>query len=106
MDKFEKRKKDFLEVSEKLSELFDKKNRDYNDSYFNVKEEGFGIDKKLSSIDFYLQLRRKFSRLASFAEKRLINESINNQVADETEEDTIRDVAIYCIMELIKRDQK
>jgi hypothetical protein len=102
-DKFKKRKQQFLDIAKELAELFNKKNIDYNDNYFNIETEGFNIDKRLAKIDLYLQLRRKFSRLAGFAERRLFKEKIKNNVADENEEDTIKDICIYCLMELLKR---
>ena len=104
-DIFMKRKEEFLKIAKELSELFYKKNKDYNDAYFKKDIEGYNIDKKLKEIDFYLNIKRKFIRLANFAEKRLFDENFKNEVADETEEDTIRDIAIYCIMELIKRGE-
>lgn len=98
------RKEQFLKISKELAEQFYKKNKDYGDAYFNNlnKDFTFNIDKKLSELDFYINLRRKFARLASFAEKKLNNNS-ENLVNDETEEDTIRDVCIYSVMELMKR---
>lgn len=106
MDKFEERKKEFLKIAEELAELFNKKNIDYNDNFFNLETQGFPIDKKLSEIDLYLQLRRKFSRLAGFAEKKLEGKKFINNVADETEQDTVKDIAVYCIMFLIKGRMK
>lgn len=106
MNKLKKRKIQFEAVCNELAELFHCKNIDYGDSYFNTETEGFEIDKKLSKADFYLQVRRKISRLAQFADHRLFGKEKQNEVADETEEDTIRDLAIYCIMELVKRNEK
>jgi len=106
MDKFEKRKAEFMEMAKELSEQFYKKNKDYNDSYFNQGIEGFGVDKILAKVDFYVQIKRKFSRLAGFAERRLLGSKEKSLVDDETEEDTIKDLSIYCIMELIKRGEK
>lgn len=102
-DIFEKRKQEFLKIAEELAEQFYKKNKDYGDAYFKSKEFSFEIDKKLDNVDFYVQLRRKFARLANFAEKRLNGDKTENLVIDETEDDTIKDIAIYCIMEIIKR---
>jgi hypothetical protein len=104
-DIFAARRKRFIEIAQNLADQFDKKNRDYNDSYFTIEKNGFPIDKKLAEVDFYLQIRRKISRIASFAERKLANEQVKNLVDDETEEDTIKDIAIYCVMELIKREQ-
>jgi len=103
MDKFEERRAEFEKVCKGMAELFDKKNRDYGDSYFEEKEAEFPIDRTLERIDFYVQIKRKFSRLASFAEKRLKGEEAKSLIDDETEEDTIMDTGIYCIMELLKR---
>ena len=103
-DKFKERQEQFLKIAEELSVLFYKKNKDYDDAYFkNFNNVGFDIDKQINEIDFYLQLRRKFARLAGFAERRLNNKDFTNEVANETEEDTINDICIYCIMEIIKR---
>jgi hypothetical protein len=102
-DVYQERKQQFLEIAKSLAEQFYKKNKDYGDSYFGLDKEGFKIDKKLDEIDFYLQTKRKFARLASFAYNKVFNDKNKNLVPDETEEDTIRDLAIYCVMELIKR---
>jgi len=103
LDKYKHRKAQFIKLCEELAEQFYKKNLDYGDDYFNHKEESFAIDKKLSKIDFYCQIRRKFGRLAHFALKKLENAE-QTYIKDESEEDTIKDLAIYCIMELIKRE--
>lgn len=100
---FQERTKAFLMLCHELSEQFDRKNRDYNDGFFQTNKEGFGIDQKLSQVDFYVQLRRKMARIAEFASKRLAGVEVDPKVLDETEEDTIKDIAIYCVMELMKR---
>lgn len=104
MDKFEKRLVEFKKICEDLAKLFYKKNKDYGDSYFSKEQEGYPVDKILSKVDFYVQIKRKFSRLAAFAEKRLNGENSENLVADETEKDTVQDIMIYCVMFLIKED--
>ena len=106
-DKFEERDKQFEEICKILKEQFAKKNRDYGDSYFSKDGSvGYPVDRILSSVDFYVQIKRKVSRLASFAEKRLKGKAKEILVNDETEEDTIKDLAIYAIMELMLRDIK
>lgn len=102
-DLYERRKTHFMRIAEELSETFYKKNKDYGDSYFKVGQDGFPIDRQLAKLDFYIQLRRKFSRLADFALRKYQGEEAQALVDDETEDDTIRDIAVYCVMELMKR---
>jgi hypothetical protein len=100
---FEERKKQFEQIAKELTEFFDKKNRDYGDSFFTGRMMAYPIDKELEKIRYYTEIRRKISRIAEFALQRLKGDKASNKIADETEEDTIRDIVIYSIMEILKR---
>lgn len=76
-------------VLEILTLLF-KKNTDYGDSYFNLRNE-FG------KITFIVRLCDKTNRLKTLFKQ-------NTQVFnDEREEDTIKDIIGYCLLELYYR---
>ena len=67
---FVNRKQQFLVIANELSEFFDKKNRDYGDSYFEKGIDGYPVDKVLDKCALYIELRRKFVRLGTFALKK------------------------------------
>jgi len=72
-----------------LNETLKKKNKDYGDSYAKSVEE-FG------NVVSLIRLGDKFNRL-----KQLIQN--NEQKVDESIEDTLLDLAGYCILELERR---
>lgn len=85
MDKVKK----FKEISNSLSELYEKKNSDYGDS--------FGISiRKYGNISALTRISDKFNRL----EQLMLGK--DNEVKDEKLEDTLKDMASYCIMTLIE----
>ena len=103
---FTQRKQQFLALCDELCEQFYKKNVSYNDSFFRTKQSHKNpLDKKINKIDFYIQIRRKTSRLAAFNDKKLMGKKFSI-IDDEGEEDTIKDLGIYCIMELMLRRMK
>ena len=85
------RKEQFLEIANELAEFFQKKNTHYGDDYFTG---------KYSDIERWMSIKRKVARLSSFYEKG------NTNVPDETLEDTWKDLAIYCVMELMLKKSK
>ena len=85
MNKVQKHKN----ICEELTEIYEKKNADYGDSYSKLREE--------FKDSILIRIYDKYSRL-----KRLMNNEA--QVKDERIEDTLKDLANYCIMELIERE--
>lgn len=73
-------------------ELLVKKNADYGSSYFDLRRE-FG------KVAFLIRLSDKVSRLKNLAKKEATE-------INETEEDTIKDIIGYCILELYYRRSK
>lgn len=76
------------QICEELNEIYEKKNADYGDSYSKLREE--------FPDSILIRIYDKYSRLKS-----LMNAEA--QVKDESIEDTLKDLANYCIMELIER---
>lgn len=72
-----------------LSNLYAVKNHDYGDA--------FAIARKEQPATFLVHLFEKYNRLDT------LSKTTDVQVSDETVEDTIRDIANYCIMELVER---
>lgn len=79
-------------ISGEIINLLIKKNRDYGNSYFKLREE-FG------RVAFVVRLADKIERLKTL----LKNEP---QVMDEREEDTIKDIIGYCLLELYFRQDE
>lgn len=75
----------FEQITKEMSSLYAKKNADYGDS-FSKSLDKYGIIAALTRIS------DKFNRLESL----IVNK--NNQVKDERLEDTLMDMASYCIM--------
>ncbi len=71
-----------------VQELLIRKNSDYGDSYFELREE-FG------KVAFLIRLTDKVARLKTLAKQQA-------QV-EESEEDTIKDIIGYCLLELYYR---
>lgn len=84
----EEREIQFKSIAENLLNLFLKKNHDYGDGYFSG---------EYSDIERWMSVKRKVARLENFYKT---NKLMNT---DETIDDTWKDLAIYCIMELILR---
>lgn len=77
------------EICDTIKELYIKKNADYGNSFGNARK----------AVPFYTlgKLYDKFSRI-----NKLMRDPARN-VFDETIEDTLLDLANYCIMELAER---
>lgn len=85
---YEDRKKEYMQEAEKLfDDLYVPKNRDYGDSFERLLE-------RLGPTSFVTRAADKMERLISITEKGKI------EVGDETVEDTIKDLANYCLMYL------
>jgi len=79
-----------LEICKKLNDLYAKKNADYGDSFAKLRQE-------YGSLAILIRLEDKLGRL-----KRLMMGNEQN-VKDESVEDTLIDLANYAIMELVER---
>lgn len=80
------------EICNQLNKIYEKKNHDYGDSFGNTYE-------KLGIISAVTRITDKYNRLCSLATKEA-------EVEDETIEDTLMDMANYCIMTLIERERE
>lgn len=89
MDKFEEKKEQFEEICLELLKQFDKKNKHYGNDYF----EGDYIE-----LERWMSIKRKVARLQSY-----YSGVSKESLPDETLDDTWKDLAIYCIMELMLR---
>jgi len=83
-------KEELLEkLTKDVQELLIKKNLDYGDSYFALRSE-FG------KVAFLVRLGDKYGRLKVLAKR-------EPEVVEESEEDTIKDIIGYCLLELYYR---
>jgi len=78
---------EFVDIAETLIEQFSIKNRNYANDYFSGNYE---------PIERWLSIKRKVARLEAHYKL-----GIKSELPDETIQDTWKDLAIYCIMELI-----
>ena len=76
-------------ICTKLTETYERKNNDYGDSFANLRKE--------LPDAILVRIYDKYSRLKSLLQG---NEQ---KVKDESIEDTLMDLANYCIMELVER---
>lgn len=88
MDKFEKH----MEICKNLNSIYRKKNHDYGDSFSETY-------KKLGIISAVTRITDKYNRLVSLATK----PDSEREVLDESIDDTLLDMANYCIMTLIEK---
>lgn len=80
---------EFENIVNKMEEVYDKKNRDYQDSYGkSFEEEGMAA--------FRIRGGDKMNRIKA------LSLSNKQHVADESLEDSLLDLANYCIMTLIE----
>ena len=88
----------FAQVLEEMADLHDKKNQDYGsdeDPFANVRaSEEFGIPAWLGSV---IRANDKMTRLKSYARKR--------ELANETVEDSLLDLANYAVIALVLHRQ-
>ena len=89
MDKIQR----FCEITESLCNLYEKKNRAYGDSFGSTFQ-------KLGIISAVTRISDKYNRLCNLA----TNPDIDN--LGESIEDTLQDLASYCIMTLIELKKK
>lgn len=86
--------KRFRRIAQDLANLYSRKNEDYGDS-FGRSVEKYGL------ISALTRMSDKFNRLES-----LILAHGDAKVSDESLDDTLRDLAAYCIMTLVAREQQ
>ena len=84
----------FSRIARELAVLYERKNTDYGDS-FGRSVEKYGLISALTRIS------DKFNRLES-----LILKGEHAEVSDESLDDTLKDLAAYCIMTVVARQQK
>ena len=89
MDKFERH----MEICKNLNNIYRKKNHDYGDSFSDTY-------KKLGIISAITRITDKYNRLVSLATK----PDNEREVLDESINDTLLDMANYCIMTLIEKE--
>lgn len=87
----------FRDIQDKLVNIYAKKNHDYGDS-FNEGCNELGVGYAFSRI---FDKTKRFQTLA----KGIMNNNLSIEVQDETIEDTIMDLANYCMMYLVWRDK-
>lgn len=87
----------FRAIQDKLINIYAKKNHDYGDS-FNQGCDELGVGYAFSRI---FDKTKRFQTLA----KGIMNNNLSIEVQDETIEDTIMDLANYCMMYLAWRDK-
>ena len=87
----------FRDIQDKLINIYAKKNHDYGDS-FNEGCNELGVGYAFSRI---FDKTKRFQTLA----KGIMNNNLSIEVQDETIEDTIMDLANYCMMYLAWRDK-
>lgn len=83
--------KEFSEIAESLCHLYEAKNKAYGDSFGSTFE-------KLGIISAVTRISDKCNRLCNLA----VNPDIDN--LGESIEDTLKDMASYCVMTLIELD--
>lgn len=79
-----------LQVCKELNSLYEAKNNDYGDSFAKVRNE-------LGNVAILVRLYDKVERL-----KTLLT-GAKQKVNDESIDDTLKDLANYCILELVER---
>lgn len=84
-----KRIKEHKKIINKMHDLYIKKNADYGDSVSVTY-------KKYGDVSFLVRMEDKLNRLHSLTQNK-------QQVADEKMEDTLIDLANYCILMLIEK---
>ena len=87
----------FRAIQDKLVNIYAKKNHDYGDS-FNEGCNELGVGYAFSRI---FDKTKRFQTLA----KGIMNKNLSIEVQDETVEDTIMDLANYCVMYLAWKDK-
>ena len=88
-----KRADRFREIAYELADLYEKKDKAYGDSF------GATYD-KLGIVSAVTRISDKYNRLCNLA----VNQDIDN--LGESLEDTLKDMAAYCIMTVMKLNKK
>lgn len=83
------REEHFKKLTDNMREVFIKKNKDYGDGYFTG---------DYSDVERWMSVKRKIARLENFYKQGKL------ELKDETVKDTWQDLAIYCVMELMKKE--
>lgn len=83
----------FKKITEELTALYNKKNACYGNAFSHTYE-------RLGLISAVTRINDKNNRLVNLA----INKDIDN--LNESIDDTLRDMACYCIMTLMEREKK
>jgi len=95
---------DFYRILQELEELHDRKNSDYakdSDPLSNLRmSEEIGIP---GYVGNFIRMGDKWSRITELTKKRLNGQ--DPAVKDERLQDTLRDLAVYCILEMILIDE-
>lgn len=78
----------FEKICNNLGGIFDKKNIEYGAAYFREENES----------QWFYELKRKYIRLEQ------INKNGDKEI--ESKRENLKDLAIYCIMELIRMEDK
>lgn len=87
----------FRDIQDKLVKIYAKKNHDYGDS-FNEGCNELGVGYAFSRI---FDKTKRFQTIA----KGIMNNNLSIEIQDETMEDTIMDLANYCMMYLAWKDK-
>lgn len=87
----------FRDIQDKLVKIYAKKNHDYGDS-FNEGCNELGVGYAFSRI---FDKTKRFQTIA----KGIMNNNLSIEIQDETMEDTIMDLANYCMMYLVWKDK-
>ena len=77
-------------ICSELTETYKKKNNDYGDSFADLRKE--------YSNSILIRIYDKYKRLKT------LKSGVEQRVADESIKDTLKDLANYCIMELIEME--
>lgn len=91
MNKIQNKCQLFRDITNSMANLYEAKNTDYGDSFGQTFE-------KLGLISAVTRISDKYNRLVSLATK----PETDIKVKDEKIEDTLTDMACYCIMTLIE----
>lgn len=84
-----------LEIVQSLNHLYESKNHDYGDSFGETYS-------KLGIISALTRISDKYNRLVSLATK----PEEERKVKDESIQDTLLDMANYCIMTVVEMENK
>jgi len=82
----------FYEKANDVAKTLEAKNRDYGDSFFNVYN-------KFGDLSTYIRLADKLGRLENLVLRKEM------MVKNEPTEDVLRDMAGYCILTLVAKEE-